>query len=216
MAAGPKALWNSYLSAIEKRPYRTKCTTSAVMFGAAQLLSQYLKDGKIESVRKILDFLLWGGIVPISAHNWQNFLARFGPQNMFIKIPFDHVSYRATVLVAFQFYCKIMENKSIGESIEWLRLYSWPTQKVAAKLWPTMNIFNYLFVPLPLRVLYQNVVLFFWVLYLAIVESRANAAKKDSSKTQAAKPVPAAGLLKSVLALAASTCVHTTFMALPQ
>jgi protein Mpv17 len=141
------------------------------MFTVGQILSQVITKGELNSARKVADYLFWGTINPIAAHSWQNFLAKKGPGNFFVKIVFDHFSYRACMLVVFHFYCKLQEGCSISKSLEWIRSNSLPLHVTAFKLWPTVNIINYYMVPLKFRVLYANVVLFFWVLYLAITDS---------------------------------------------
>lgn len=209
------------------------------MFALAQVLSQYLKTGCLTSARKVLDFFIWGLIIPVGSHSWQNFLAIHGPSNMFVKIPFDHLLYRTPILAVFNVFCKLMEDKSLEESFKWTLQNNLSLQKVSAKLWPTVNIINYLFVPLPLRVLYQNVVLFFWCLYLALQDAkkadnstekplaasasmRSTASEVPMSKRSSVFGIPskesnAAGPLKTATVSAATAVIHVIYSkALPQ
>ncbi|CAK0901785.1 unnamed protein product [Prorocentrum cordatum] len=178
MVSGPVELWSLYLRRLERRPVPTKCCTSFWMFLVSQLLAQCIADGRVTSFRRMFDFCFWGSIIPIGSHRWQNFLAAHGPTNMLVKIPFDHVMYRTPILVVFHIYIKLMQNMSFGQALKWTLQNNPKVQITSAKLWPVANIANYLFVPLPLRVLYQNVVLFFWVLYLSY--KTAGDKKQDS------------------------------------
>lgn len=219
---GPLVLWKAYLRQNERRPIRTKCITSGCIFILCQVIAQYIKDRKLTSARKVLDYLIWGSVLPLGSHSWQNFIAKHGPQSIFLKIPFDHICYRASVLPIFQIYCKVMEGKSLTSSLQWTKENIVAAEIVAAKLWPAANIFNYTMVPLELRVLYQNFVIFFFVLYLAMLDKKASSGKKgtalnDSSNSAVASPAASAGAgpLKSLLAAVAATLIHSSLTLLP-
>lgn len=220
MVAGPLALWGSYIGALERRPLKTKCSTSCLMFLVAQIISQCIKSGKITSIRKLFDFWVWGLGVPIGSHHWQNWLARHGPQNMAVKIPFDHISYRAPILMVFLVYTKLVEGLSLKKSWEWVKQNQWHAQSKAAMLWPTVNAINYLWVPLPLRVLYQNVVLFFWIIYLAVSDSRKaepiQKAVENHDSSHGHPPSNSAGPLRTAAVLATVYSMHGCFFFLPQ
>eukprot|EP00747_Dinoflagellata_sp_TGD_P167143 gnl/TRDRNA2_/TRDRNA2_191069_c0_seq1.p1 gnl/TRDRNA2_/TRDRNA2_191069_c0~~gnl/TRDRNA2_/TRDRNA2_191069_c0_seq1.p1 ORF type:complete len:221 (-),score=25.36 gnl/TRDRNA2_/TRDRNA2_191069_c0_seq1:296-958(-) len=165
---GVVALWGSYLRLLDRKPLRTNCTTSCFLFMLSQVLSQMLAKGCIVSGKKVRDFGIWGLLMPLAARNWQDFMAFRGPKNMFVKIAFDHVCYRIPIMVVFNIYNRLMEGGSLSEAWVHVKKTEPGIQWVALKLWPTVNLVNFTVVPLPLRVLYQNVVLLFWAIYLAV------------------------------------------------
>lgn len=186
---GSLPIWGAYLRLLARAPVRSKCITSAVIFAISQLTAKYLSDGTLKNLnlKKLRDFILWGLCMPIAAHHWQNFMAFHGPQRMWIKIPFDHVAYRIPIMFVFSNYIKLMEGCSFKESWDYALKTNPSLQITSLKLWPAANMLNFAVVPLPLRVLWQNIVLYFWTLYLAFrlradqkkVEDAASATEKQ-------------------------------------
>eukprot|EP00747_Dinoflagellata_sp_TGD_P021096 gnl/TRDRNA2_/TRDRNA2_128268_c0_seq1.p1 gnl/TRDRNA2_/TRDRNA2_128268_c0~~gnl/TRDRNA2_/TRDRNA2_128268_c0_seq1.p1 ORF type:complete len:209 (+),score=28.67 gnl/TRDRNA2_/TRDRNA2_128268_c0_seq1:66-629(+) len=185
---GALQLWADYNHALVRVPIRTKCITSCVCFVVSQGLSQLLQQGYVASIKKIFDFGLWGALMPFAAHYWQDFMAFRGPANVFAKIPIDQVLYRMPIMFVFSIYVQLMEGKTFADS--WaITLRTNPGLQVTAlKLWPAVNVLNFTVVPLRLRVLYQNTVLFFWALYLAIRFSREKKAAEAEKLKDAVKP----------------------------
>eukprot|EP00747_Dinoflagellata_sp_TGD_P181184 gnl/TRDRNA2_/TRDRNA2_34813_c0_seq1.p1 gnl/TRDRNA2_/TRDRNA2_34813_c0~~gnl/TRDRNA2_/TRDRNA2_34813_c0_seq1.p1 ORF type:complete len:188 (-),score=28.21 gnl/TRDRNA2_/TRDRNA2_34813_c0_seq1:67-630(-) len=183
--SGIVALWADYNNALIRVPIRTKCITSFFCFLVSQILSQLLQKGRIASLEKIRDFAIWGFFLPVPAHHWQNFMAFQVPSSLFVKIPINHICWRMPILFVFGVYNKLMEGSSLSES--WVHTVKTnpPLQVTMLKIWPLMNAINFTVVPLRLRVLFENVVLFFWALYLALKMKTEKKALGDVN----AKPV---------------------------
>merc|ERR1719326_2663082 len=101
-------VWGAYLRMLDRAPVRTKCITSCILFVLSQLCSQYITLNRIANKGKVRDFGIWGLLMPVAAHHWQNFMVYRGPQRMFIKIPFDHICYRVPIMFVFSIYMKLM------------------------------------------------------------------------------------------------------------
>jgi len=155
------------------------------------LTAKYLKDGDLnldkKEKKKLRDFALWGLLMPVAAHHWQNFMAFRGPTRMWIKIPFDHIAYRVPIMFVFSIYIKLMEGSSLKESYDFAIRTNPSLQVTSAKLWPIANTLNFTVIRLPLRVLWQNVVLYFWTLYLAFRMRADQKRVADSESAEKAK-----------------------------
>mmetsp|Transcript_52147 Transcript_52147/g.91650 ORF Transcript_52147/g.91650 Transcript_52147/m.91650 type:complete len:209 (-) Transcript_52147:104-730(-) len=174
-------VWGAYLRLLSRMPVRTKCVTSAIIFILSQICSQLLTQSIIASPKKVRDFGIWGLLMPVAAHHWQNAMVQYGPANHFAKLPIDHLVYRIPIMFVFSVYCKFMDGAGLQEAWQYALKTNPSIQVTALKLWPAANIINFTVVPLPLRVLWQNVVLFFWAMYLA-VRLRSDAAKQSQEQ----------------------------------
>ena len=64
----------------------------------------------------------------------------------------------------------------------------WPTLKMSWRVWPIAQLINFAFVPLHFRVLFGNVVRFFWTIYLsyqAAVRQAYQAAGRSTGRLNA-------------------------------
>jgi len=173
-------LWGAYVKLLSKQPVKTKCITSGIIFVLSQAISQLLQSNCITSKTKVRDFGIWGTLMPIAAHHWQNAMVVYGPSSNFAKLPIDHLLYRIPIMLAFSLYCKLMEGVSVREAWKFTVKTNPSIQIAALKLWPLANLINFTVMPLPLRVLWQNVVLFFWAIFLATRLRRDNLRQKQA------------------------------------
>mmetsp|Transcript_21137 Transcript_21137/g.46593 ORF Transcript_21137/g.46593 Transcript_21137/m.46593 type:complete len:188 (-) Transcript_21137:113-676(-) len=161
-------IWGAYLRALQRRPLNTKIITSGVLFVLSQIMGQLISMGEVSQPWKVFVFGLWGFLLPVGAHPWQNFMQSHGPAHFMGKIPVDHFFWRVPILILFSFYNKMMDGARIPEAIAYTKKTNLPIQIAALKLWPVCNAINFALIPLPLRVLWQNFVLSFWTIYLAL------------------------------------------------
>merc|ERR1712196_408290 len=100
-------------------------------------------------------------------HPWQNIIAQHGPKNPWIKVLVDHIMWRVPFVFLFVLYSKVMEGTPFRDA--WAHcIKTQPSlQWTSLKVWPLLNVPNFTVVPLSLRVLYQNVCIYFWTVYLA-------------------------------------------------
>jgi hypothetical protein len=172
-------IWGTYVRLLSQQPVRTKCITSGIIFIISQAISQLLQFNRITSKIKVRDFGVWGTLMPVAAHYWQNAMVAYGPSSNFAKLPIDHILYRTPIMFVFSVYCKLMEGVPIREAWNFAIKTNPSIQLAALKLWPVANVINFTLIPLPLRVLWQNVVLFFWAIFLATRLRRDNARQKQ-------------------------------------
>ena len=112
---------------------------------------------------------IWGPIVSSLNHFWQQILVKYGPSSFFRKIAVDHVFWKIPILFVFFAYTEIYKGKRIREALgkAW-NLSASSVQLTSLKVWPAVQTINFYLVPLNLRVLYMNVSLVFWTIFLAI------------------------------------------------
>lgn len=170
-------IWGAYLRALAREPVRTKCITSFLMLTLTQVHSQMIRIGRIDEINKVRDFGLWGLCLPLAMHPYQNLIAKHGPQNLLLKLVVDHISWRIPFVFLFGMYNKLMEGSSLQDA--WAHcLRTQPgIQRTSLKLWPVLSIPHFTIVPVSLRVLYQNICIYFWTLYLATRMRRENEAQ---------------------------------------
>jgi hypothetical protein len=128
---------------------------------------------------------IWGPIVSSLNHYWQQILAKHGPSSFLKKIAVDHLCWKIPILFVFFAYTRIYKGKSVGMSVQeaW-NLSASNVQITSLKVWPAVQTINFYFIPLNLRVLYMNVSLVFWTIYLAIFMRKKSSTQKESKKTQ--------------------------------
>ncbi|CAE8634040.1 unnamed protein product [Polarella glacialis] len=161
-------VWGAYLRALERAPLRTKALTSVFIMAAAQATSQKISLGAIQDKRSVRIWCLWGFVISILNHHWQNFIAKQGPSNLFAKIAVDHAVYKMPILYAFVTYERWMKGAGLKDAWGQSVAANPALQRTSVKIFPLIQILNFTMVPLPLRVLYMNSALFFWCIYLAL------------------------------------------------
>eukprot|EP00933_Yihiella_yeosuensis_P051845 TRINITY_DN4981_c0_g6_i1.p1 TRINITY_DN4981_c0_g6~~TRINITY_DN4981_c0_g6_i1.p1 ORF type:complete len:182 (+),score=28.68 TRINITY_DN4981_c0_g6_i1:65-610(+) len=161
-------VWSAYLRALEKAPVRTKSITSVVIMLAAQASAQKIATGGVKDKRGCAIWALWGLVLGVFNHQWQALIAKHGPGNLVAKIAMDHLVWKVPILYAFVTYERFLRGNSLGDSWKMSITENPAMQKVSVKVFPLIQILNFTVVPLKLRVLYMNVTLFFWCIYLSL------------------------------------------------
>mmetsp|Transcript_60081 Transcript_60081/g.159808 ORF Transcript_60081/g.159808 Transcript_60081/m.159808 type:complete len:181 (-) Transcript_60081:118-660(-) len=177
-------LWEEYLSLLQRRPLPTKCVSSSFLLVSSQICSQLLLHSKVSNVNKLRDWSLWGFVLATYSHYWNNFLALHGPSSLFLKVPLDQIFNRGPNTFAFSLYSKVMEGSSIKDSWDYTVKTNGALQVASLKLWPLATLINLKFVPLHLRVLFMNFVIFFWGIYLATKMKKQQEAEKKALESK--------------------------------
>mmetsp|Transcript_71285 Transcript_71285/g.183755 ORF Transcript_71285/g.183755 Transcript_71285/m.183755 type:complete len:118 (-) Transcript_71285:81-434(-) len=112
--------------------------------------------------------MLWGIIIGLLNNGWQKAIVEYGPKRLLPKIALDHVCWKMPLLYVFVTYEKLMRGAPISQAWAEAVAANRSLQVTSVKVFPLAQILNFTVVPLPLRVLYMNVVLFFWSLFLSI------------------------------------------------
>ncbi|KAK9909772.1 hypothetical protein WJX75_007242 [Coccomyxa subellipsoidea] len=180
---GPSVLalaWDRYLRQLEKNPLRTKAITSSVIAGFSDVVAQrMIWKGPLNWRRTAalaVFGLVWSG--PAN-HYWQAFLERLfrgkrDAATLCKKVLLDQLSYGPLNNVLLMSYITLIVE---GRSWDFTRTKLFNdfagVQKNGWRLWPLASFINYRFVPLRLRVLFVNVVAFFWSTFM-ILRSRTS------------------------------------------
>lgn len=139
------------------------------------IIGQLLQRGKVDNWREVKGFWLWGlGLGP-AAHVWNNILQHWTDKyrwNLAVKLLVDHICWKECIIYIFCWYSQLLVNKKpISEIQTWLRQNFWnfPSGLLVSSLyvWIPVQVVNLYWVPLPFRVLYMNVSVMIWTVYLA-------------------------------------------------
>ena len=191
--APPEAIqqaWTSYNDALEAQPLLVKSLTAGVLLGAADLAGQAVQqvtasaaaDDDEETKSASIDFartarfaffglvlqapwnhayyLLLDGAIPPTEDPWTTTTAIKTVIDQFVQAPIF------TVLI-FAFL-GILEGKNAEQIKSQLEDDYADTMVANWKLWVPATVINLAFVPPILRVLYLNVVFFFWSIFLSL------------------------------------------------
>jgi len=169
------ALIQLYLYQLSTKPLQTKVITSGTISALANLTAQLLnnKSNTID-VKRILKFVIYGCLISTGVHYWYKILDQlFKTQTrsaILARVAVDQLVFAPLASVFFLFYMSLVDGnlKSFPNK---LNNTLWPQLKVGWRIWPVAQLFNFAMVPPHLRVLFGNVVAYFWNVYLS---TRAN------------------------------------------
>ncbi|BDA42748.1 Peroxisomal membrane protein PMP22 [Coccomyxa sp. Obi] len=172
--------WDRYLRRLEKNPLQTKALTSSVIAGFSDVVAQrMIWKGPLNWRRTAalaVFGLVWSG--PAN-HYWQAFLERVfrgkrDAATLCKKVLLDQLTYGPFNNILFMSYIALIVE---GRSWEFTQAKLFRDfagiQKNGWRLWPLASLINYAYVPLRLRVLFVNVVAFFWSTFM-ILRSRTS------------------------------------------
>jgi hypothetical protein len=106
---------------------------------------------------------------------------------VFVKILLDQLLFSPTVLFGYLSILAFANQQLFEEYKNTFRPTSgkyWQILFVNWRVWPIVNIINFRFVPVHLRVLFTNIVGYFWGIYLILQSSKPTKAPiEDKKKT---------------------------------
>ena len=178
-------LWSSYLSALEAEPLLVKSLTAGVILGAADLSGQAIQQARAASsttssggvdVARFLRFAFFG--LALQAP-WNHFYYLFldgalpPTEDPFttttgIKVIIDQFIQAPIFTVLIFGFLGLLEGKSTEEIKRQLDEDYVDTMVANWKLWVPATVINIAFCPPILRVLFLNVVFFFWSIFLSL------------------------------------------------
>ena len=192
--AGFEDVWSSYLSALESDPLLVKSVTAGVILGAADLSGQAIQqsllaardDGNSDSgektreggvdVARFARFAFFGFILqaPWNHFYYQLLDGALPPtEDPFttttgIKVLIDQFVQAPIFTVIIFAFLGLLEGKSISDIKKRLDEDYADTMVANWKLWVPATAVNIAFCPPILRVLFLNVVFFFWSIFLSL------------------------------------------------
>lgn len=191
--AGVEAAWDSYLNVLEANPLAVKSVTAGVILGAADLSGQAIQQfmaakGEQDSdmtgvksnggidIARFLRFAFFGLILQAP---WNHFYYLFldgvlpptpDPFTLTtgIKVFIDQFIQAPIFTVIIFAFLGTLEGKSRDEIKKQLDDDYVDTMLANWKLWVPATVVNIAFCPPILRVLFLNVVFFFWSIFLSL------------------------------------------------
>jgi len=104
-------------------------------------------------------------------HHWYTLLEKLANGNIVAKVALDQLIFRPFFLVAIYFYLSLFS----GGTTEFIRNVRRDLFRVtlnAWKYWTPMQIINFYWVPLHLRVLFSNLAALLWNIYFSLRTSK--------------------------------------------
>jgi len=181
--SGLEDVWSSYLSALEADPLFVKACTAGVVLGAADLtgqsVQQALGDGEDESSVDFARFARFAFFGFILQAPWNHFYyiqldgALPPTEDPFttttgIKVLIDQFVQAPIFTVIIFAFLGFLEGKSVEEIKKQLDDDYVDTMFANWKLWVPATVVNIAFCPPILRVLFLNIVFFFWSIFLSL------------------------------------------------
>ncbi|KAK4939873.1 Protein required for ethanol metabolism [Elasticomyces elasticus] len=166
-----------YQARLAKRPLLTQAVTTAVLFGAGDVLAQQAVEKKgfrNHDVTRTGRMVLYGGCVfGPAATKWYGFLQKrinLSSHNATIaaRVAADQTVFATCNLAFFLSSMAVMEGSDPKEKLE--KSY-WSGLKANWAIWPAVQAVNFKLVPLEHRVLVVNVVSLGWNCFLSYLNS---------------------------------------------
>ncbi|KAM9810660.1 peroxisomal membrane protein 2 [Neosynchiropus ocellatus] len=176
-------LLHQYLFLLKRYPILTKSVTSAVISALGNILSQYLesrKKAKNGAAVSRMDaagparYGIYGLLItgPVSHFFYQlmeAWIPSTDPYCLLKRLMLDRLVFAPGFLLIFFFAMNILEAKGWEDFEKKMRRTYWTALKMNWRVWTPFQFVNVNFVPVQFRVLFANVVAFFWYAYLASV-----------------------------------------------
>ncbi len=185
--SGITEVWNSYLNALEANPLLVKSVTAGVILGAADLSGQAIQQATADSssesaaaasvdIARFLRFAFFGFILQAPWNHFYYLLldgALPPTEDPFtsttaIKVVIDQFVQAPIFTVIIFGFLGVLEGKSLDSIKEQLDEDYVDTMLANWKLWVPATAVNIAFCPPILRVLFLNVVFFFWSIFLSL------------------------------------------------
>ncbi|KAI0759251.1 hypothetical protein BD413DRAFT_598556 [Trametes elegans] len=190
-------LLQAFNAALIRKPMATQCATSAVLFGAGDVVAQQVfeKKGKDHDFMRTARLSFYGGAIfgPVLT-KWLQFLERLK-----FSSPTKAVAYRVyldqgvfTPMVVGMFFgsLTLLEGKGLREAQDRIREAYTPTLIRNWGVFIPTQVLNFAVVPPHLRFVTVGVVSLFWNAYLSSVNAKKHVdAPAEPSPSE--KPAPA-------------------------
>lgn len=177
------SLLQQYLILLKKYPILTKSVTSGILSALGNLLSQTLeakKKSRQEGAGKEIDkagaarYAIFGLLFtgPLSHYFYQLmevWMPTTDPYCLVKRLLLDRLFFAPAFLLLFYFVMTVLEAKGWSDFERKMKSSYWTALKMNWKVWTPFQFINVNFVPVQFRVLFANVIAFFWYAYLASV-----------------------------------------------
>ncbi|KAG8455614.1 hypothetical protein GDO86_001713 [Hymenochirus boettgeri] len=168
-----------YLQLLRDRPILTKALTSGILSAIGNLVSQTIESQrKGQKSQKYLDlkgtfrFAVYGFFFtgPLS-HYFYLFLEEAVPSTIPLaglrRLLIERLIIAPAFLFLFFVLMNLLEGKNIATLNHKLKDSYWSALKMNWKVWTPFQFINVNYIPVQFRVLFANMVAFFWFVYLS-------------------------------------------------
>jgi hypothetical protein len=185
-AVAPAELWDGYLAALEATPLPVKMATATVIIGGGDAAAQAIEGARTNKAFDAARLARWAffGFVLQAPwnHAFQNALEAALPSTAepftattFLKVGIDQgLQAPAFTALIFVFFA-VIEGRGVGAGVAQVREDLAPTLVKNWAVFLPATVVNLAYVPLELRVLFINVVFFFWVIFLSLLINKGDA-----------------------------------------
>eukprot|EP00475_Leptophrys_vorax_P011519 TRINITY_DN1807_c0_g1_i1.p1 TRINITY_DN1807_c0_g1~~TRINITY_DN1807_c0_g1_i1.p1 ORF type:complete len:198 (-),score=51.03 TRINITY_DN1807_c0_g1_i1:588-1181(-) len=189
-------MWSAYLTLLASYPVPTKSITAGIITGLSDVTAQYIaspnqsftistviRQGLIALLYRAPMVHFWYVLLELLMKGWDP----SAPLTVVLKVLLDQIAFTPVLLSGYLFILSVLRKQSFKE---FLGNYVYKTgnfwQILFAnwKLWPIVHLINFRYVPIHLRVLFGNVVGFFWSIYVILQSSKPSASvgEKEGKK----------------------------------
>ncbi|GAN11049.1 protein sym1 [Mucor ambiguus] len=176
-------MFAAYHRVLTKRPILIQSLSTAVLFGAGDLIAQQFVEKQgwdKHDFTRTFRMTAFGGIFAGPAlSNWYRFIdkkvtTKNAFQGLATKVVLDQFIFAPFFIAAFFTGQGIFEGKSLQEIKD--KLSSGYTTALVGnyKIWPAVQVVNFYFTPLNYRLMVTNVVALGWNAYLSTVNQRSS------------------------------------------
>ncbi|OCU01604.1 hypothetical protein XELAEV_18007395mg [Xenopus laevis] len=168
-----------YLQLLHSRPVLTKALTSAILSALGNILSQTIQKWRKEQkapqnvdLRGPFRFAVYGLLFtgPLS-HYFYLLLEQLVPSSAPLaglqRLLIERLMIAPAFLLLFFLVMNLLEGKNLAKLNKKLRDHYWSALKLNWKVWTPFQFININYIPVQFRVLFANLVAFFWYAYLA-------------------------------------------------
>ncbi|KAL0080409.1 integral membrane protein mpv17 pmp22 family [Phycomyces blakesleeanus] len=179
-----------YNRALTKRPILVQSISTALLFGAGDVIAQQIVEKKgfeQHDLNRTARMTVFGGVVagPILS-TWYRFVelnvkASTPLRGLITKVAIDQCLFAPAFIGVFFSAQGLFEGKSVEEIKHKLQT-GYPTAVISNyKLWPAVQFFNFYFIPLNHRLMVTNLVALGWNAYLSTINQRSSTSKDTQS-----------------------------------
>lgn len=176
------AAW--YAAQLESAPIATKAATSAVVFGASDLVAQRIEgSASVDRLRAGMAVAVGGAYFGPAAHFWYGAVTALLPgsslPDVLCKAALGQLLFGPLVTCVFFATACIQQDRSLRNLPRKIRADLLSVQLAGVGFWPLVDLVSYSFVPLQFIPLFVNLASFIWTIFLSL-KSRAQPGRLQS------------------------------------
>lgn len=173
--------WRSYLRKLRSNPLLTKALTSGILSVLSEVFAKSVTAERLQTSAAMKELtaglLLRGPVV----HAFHTFLDKVvfvhsehtSPRIVLLKLVIDQLLFAPLFTALYLYFIALFNDQGVNETTRNLRRDLPHIMRSNWAVWLPANLISYAAIPLELRVLFGNIVGFFWNAYLIAIVSAA-------------------------------------------